>query len=605
MKSPLEFLQPLGRALMLPIAVLPVAALLLRIGQDDLLGQAALAGMSGGLTLLVAHVFAAAGGAIFGNLGLIFAIGVAVGLARENNGAAGLAGVVAYLVATQGIQALIVVPPDVVAAAAADTFKGASDLAVAAWKTKAISKLSIPVGILSGLIGGVFYNRYSTIKLPEYLAFFGGRRFVPIAAGLAGVLLALVFGFGWHWLEAGVDGLTHMVTVSGNLGLFVYGILNRLLIVTGLHHILNNVVWFILGDFHGATGDLNRFAAGDPTAGAFMSGFFPVMMFGLPAACLAMFHTARPERKKAVGGMLTSLALTSFLTGVTEPIEFSFMFLAPVLYAVHAVLTGLSMAVMNLLDIKLGFGFSAGLFDYVLNFNKATHPLWLIPIGAVYFGVYYGLFRFFILKFDLKTPGREPAEELALEVAAPSAGGRGADFLAALGGAGNLTSVDACTTRLRLIVVDQGAVSEPALKGLGARGVVKPSDKALQVVLGPVADQVAGEIRAAMAGGAAVAPLAAKPVAVAAKASALPTAIDDARAEALVAALGGMANVEAVGACSSRLRLVVRDNAAVDETALNALDSRGVVRVGERAVHVVLGPDAERICEAVRCLLPA
>jgi len=605
MKSPLEFLQPLGRALMLPIAVLPVAALLLRIGQPDLLGHEHLALLTHGVTLLVANVFGAAGGAIFGNLGLIFAIGVAVGLARENNGAAGLAGVVAYLVATKGIEALIVVPPDVVAAAAADTFKGASDLAVAAWKTKAISKLSIPVGILSGLIGGVFYNRYSTIKLPEYLAFFGGRRFVPIAAGLAGVLLALVFGFGWHWLEAGVDGLTHMVTVSGNLGLFVYGILNRLLIVTGLHHILNNVVWFILGDFHGATGDLNRFAAGDPSAGAFMSGFFPVMMFGLPAACLAMFHTARPERKKAVGGMLSSLALTSFLTGVTEPIEFSFMFLAPVLYAVHAVLTGLSMALMNILDVKLGFGFSAGLFDYVLNFNKATHPLWLVPIGAVYFGVYYGLFRFFILKFDLKTPGREPVEELAVEPAVASAGGRGADFLVALGGAGNLTTVDACTTRLRLIVIDQGAVSEPALKSLGARGIVRPSDKALQVVLGPVADQVAGEIRAAMIGGGPVAPVAAKPVAIAAKASALPTAIDDSRAEALVSALGGLANVEAVGACSSRLRLVVRDNAAVDEAALAALDSRGVVRVGERSVHVVLGPDAERICEAVRCLLPA
>ena len=601
MKSPLEFLQPLGRALMLPIAVLPVAALLLRIGQGDLLGDPHLALMTHGGTLLVANVFAAAGGAIFGNLGLIFAIGVAVGLARENNGAAGLAGVVAYLVATKGVEALIVVPPDVIAAAAVDTVKGASDLVVAAWKTKAISKLSIPVGILSGLIGGVFYNRYSTIKLPEYLAFFGGRRFVPIAAGLAGVLLALVFGFGWHWLEAGVDGLTHMVTVSGNVGLFVYGILNRLLIVTGLHHILNNVVWFILGDFHGATGDLNRFAAGDPSAGAFMSGFFPVMMFGLPAACLAMFHTARPERRKAVGGMLMSLALTSFLTGVTEPIEFSFMFLAPVLYAVHAVLTGLSMALMNMLDVKLGFGFSAGLFDYVLNFNKATHPLWLIPIGAVYFGVYYGLFRFFIQKFDLKTPGREPAEELAVEAAVPSAGGRGADFVVALGGAGNLVSVDACTTRLRLIVVAQSAVSEPALKALGARGMVKPSDKALQVVLGPIADQVAGEIRAAMG-----APTpAVKPVAVAAKAAALPTAVDDSRAEALVSALGGMANVEAVGACSSRLRLVVRDNAAVDEAALNALDSRGVVRVGERAVHVVLGPDAERICESVRCLLPA
>jgi len=582
-----DALQPLGRALMLPIAVLPVAGLLLRLGQADMLDVA---------------FIAAAGEAIFSNLGLIFAIGVAVGLARENNGAAGLAGAIAFLVTVEGGKALLAIPPEVTAAF---TDPAAQALATAAWKAKELGKLSVPAGILSGLTAGWLYNRYSGIKLPDYLAFFGGRRFVPIAAGLAGVLLALVFGFGWHWLEAGVDGLTHMVTVSGNLGLFVYGILNRLLIVTGLHHILNNVVWFILGDFHGATGDLNRFAAGDPTAGAFMSGFFPVMMFGLPAACLAMFHTARPERKKAVGGMLTSLALTSFLTGVTEPIEFSFMFLAPVLYAVHAVLTGLSMALMNILDIKLGFGFSAGLFDYVLNFNKATHPLWLIPVGAVYFGVYYGLFRFFILKFDLKTPGREPAEELAVEVAAPSAGGRGFDFLAALGGAGNLTSVDACTTRLRLIVVDQSAVSEPALKALGARGIVKPSDKALQVVLGPVADQVAGEIRAAMIGGAPIAPVAAKPVAVATKASALPTAIDDSRAEALVAALGGLANVEAVGACSSRLRLVVRDNAAVDEAALAALDSRGVVRVGERAVHVVLGPDAERICEAVRCLLPA
>jgi PTS system N-acetylglucosamine-specific IIC component len=625
MKSPLEVLQPLGRALMLPIAVLPVAALLLRIGQDDLLGQAHLAAMSGGLTLTIAHVFAAAGGAIFGNLGLIFAIGVAVGLARENNGAAGLAGVVAYLVATKGVEALITVPADVAAAAALDTAKGAADLALAAWKAKAISKLSIPVGILSGLIGGVFYNRYSTIQLPEYLAFFGGRRFVPIAAGLAGVVLALVFGFGWHGLEAGVDGLSHMVSASGNAGLFVFGVLNRLLIVTGLHHILNNVVWFILGDFHGATGDLNRFAAGDPTAGAFMSGFFPVMMFGLPAACLAMFHAARPERKKAVGGMLLSLALTSFLTGVTEPIEFSFMFLAPVLYAVHAVLTGVSMVLMNLLDIKLGFGFSAGLFDYVLNFNKATHPLGLIPVGAVYFGVYYGLFRVFIQRFDLKTPGREPAEDLAgLPVAAPTggqggakAGGRGADFLAALGGAGNLASVDACTTRLRLIVVDQAAVSAPTLKALGARGIVKPSDKALQVVLGPIADQVAGEIRAAIAAGPAAPPLVppvTPPVAASvvvqsvAQAGALPTALDDSRAEALVAglvaALGGSTNVETVGACSSRLRLVVRDDAAVDDAALRALDTRGVVRVGHRALHVLLGPNAERLRDALRSLLP-
>jgi PTS system N-acetylglucosamine-specific IIC component len=593
MKSPLEVLQPLGRALMLPIAVLPVAALLLRIGQTDLLGAPALGAMTGGLSVTIASVFAAAGGAIFSSLGLIFAIGVAVGLARENHGAAGLAGVVAYLVATKGADALIVVPPEVAAAAVA----GAKDLVVAAWKAKEIGKLSIPVGILSGLIAGGLYNRYSNIKLPEYLAFFGGRRFVPIAAGVAGVGLALVFGFGWGFLEAGVDGLSHLVTASGDIGLFVYGALNRLLIVTGLHHILNNVVWFILGDYNGATGDLNRFAAGDPTAGAFMSGFFPVMMFGLPAACLAMLHTARPERRKAVGGMLTSLALTSFLTGVTEPIEFSFMFLAPALYAVHALLTGASMVIMNLLDVKLGFGFSAGLFDYVLNFNKATRPLLLIPVGLVYGALYYGVFRWVIVRFDLKTPGREADDAIAAPVAA-SAGGRGEDFLIALGGATNLASVDACTTRLRLIVTGEGVVDEPRLKALGAMGVVRPSDRALQVVLGPIADQVAGEIRAAMGGAVVVKP---EPVA---SVAAPVVAGDKAQAERLVAALGGARNIETLGSCTSRLRVVVLDPLAIDEAALKSLGARGVARIGERTVHVVLGPHADALAAAIR-LLPA
>ncbi|WP_421736641.1 N-acetylglucosamine-specific PTS transporter subunit IIBC [Caulobacter sp.] len=593
MRSPLEVLQPLGRALMLPIAVLPVAALLLRVGQPDLLGAPALAALTGGLSLTIANVFAAAGGAIFGSLGLIFAIGVAVGLARENHGAAGLAGVVAYLVATKGADALIAVPPEV----AAKAVEGARDLVVAAWKAKEISKLSIPVGILSGLIAGGLYNRYSNIKLPEYLAFFGGRRFVPIAAGVAGVGLALVFGFGWGFLEAGVDGLSHLVTASGDVGLFVYGVLNRLLIVTGLHHILNNVVWFILGDFNGATGDLNRFAAGDPTAGAFMSGFFPVMMFGLPAACLAMLHTARPERRKAVGGMLTSLALTSFLTGVTEPIEFSFMFLAPALYAVHAVLTGASMVIMNLLDVKLGFGFSAGLFDYVLNFNKATRPLMLIPVGLVYGAVYYGVFRWVIVRFDLKTPGREPDEALAAP-AADAPGGRGEDFLIALGGAANLASVDACTTRLRLVVTGQGAIDEPRLKALGARGIVRPSDRALQVVLGPIADQVASEIRDAMGGRQAQVQA---PVSVPTPVVAPPVlAGDTAQAERLVAALGGARNIETLSSCTSRLRLVVLDPSAIDEAALKALGARGLARIGERTIHVVMGPEAERVGEVMR-----
>ena len=579
MKSPFEILQPLGRALMLPIAVLPVAGLLLRFGQQDLLNI---------------PFIAAAGEAIFANLGLLFAIGVAVGLAKENNGAAGLAGVVCFLIATEGAKALLHVPPEALAGLPAD-------LAGPAYKAKALSKLSVPIGILSGVIGGLFYNRFSGFKLPEYLAFFSGRRFVPIISGVAGLVLALLVGFGYDGINGGVDAASRGVVGSGEVGLFVYGLLNRLLIVTGLHHILNNIAWFVIGDYHGATGDLRRFFADDPSAGAFMSGFFPVMMFGLPAACLAMFHTARPERKKAVGGMLASLALTSFLTGVTEPIEFSFMFLAPLLYAVHAVLTGLSMALMNLLDIKLGFTFSAGLFDYVLNFGKATHPLWLLPLGAVYFGLYYGLFRFFILKFDLKTPGREPAEEAAALAAAPatSAGGRGADFAAALGGAANLVSIDACTTRLRLIVADQKAVDEPRLKALGARGIVRPSDKALQVVLGPIADTVAGEIRAAVGAGGSAAPAAVATVPVkAADPKAAPKAAPK-TAKALLPGLGGAANILAVSACSSRLRLELADPGKLDEPALKAAGVRALVRLDGAVVHLVVGPDAEAVCVAL------
>ena len=261
----LSALQPLGRALMLPIAVLPVAGLLLRIGQPDMANIA---------------FIAAAGDAIFHNLGLLFAIGVAVGFAKDGNGAAGLAGVVCFLVASQGAEALMTVPPEALAA-----FPGkAAGLAAAAFKAGAIAKLSVPLGIMSGVIAGGVYNRFGAIKLPEYLAFFGGRRFVPILSGVIGLGLALVVGAGWGWLSAAIDGASRAIVAAGPAGLFVYGLLNRLLIVTGLHHILNNIAWFILGDFHGATGDLNRFFAGDPGAGAFMSGFFPVMMFGLPAA---------------------------------------------------------------------------------------------------------------------------------------------------------------------------------------------------------------------------------------------------------------------------------------------------------------------------------
>lgn len=554
MKLHLEKLQPLGRALMLPIAVLPIAALLLRLGQADMLDL---------------PFVAAAGNAIFSNLGLIFAAGVGVGLARENHGAAALAGVVCYVVVTEGARALLQLPPDILRA---------SDVEQAAWRAKEIAKLSVPAGILSGIAAGVLYNRFWNVKLPDYLAFFGGRRFVPIAAGLAGVVGAAAFGYGFPWFEAGVDTLSQWVVRAGPVGLFLYGVLNRLLLITGLHHILNNIAWFLLGDFNGATGDLKRFFAGDPTAGSFMAGFFPIMMFGLPAACLAMYRNALPERRKAVGGLLLSVALTSLLTGVTEPIEFLFIFLAPLLFAVHAVLTGLSMVVMDMLGVKLGFGFSAGLFDFVLNYGLATRPLLLLPVGFAYFAIYYVSFSWCIRRFDLATPGREPLTETPA-LAPAVTGNRGEQFIAALGGRANLKSVDACTTRLRLELVEPARLDEPALRALGTRGVVRPGGDSVQVVLGPIADQVASEIRAA---------------------SSAPQGSQDGLdlADAIADALRP-AGIRSIGLCGSRLLVEVNDPSRVSAAELGGLGARGWVPVSG-GVQIIVGPEAEAVAATLR-----
>jgi len=584
-------LQKVGGALMLPIAVLPIAGLLLRLGQPDLLDSASVA---------------AAGQAIFSNLGLLFAIGVAVGLARENHGAAGLASVVAYLVATRGAQVLINVPPDALTGLAGH----ARELAAAAYKMQELDKLSVPVGILSGLMSGALYNRFCNITLPSYLSFFGGRRFVPIVSGLGGLALALAFGTQWQHLEHGMDVLSRAVLNAGAIGLFAYGVLNRVLIVTGLHHIINNLAWFLLGDYHGVTGDLNRFFAGDASAGAFMAGFFPVMMFGLPAACLAMYHTALPERRRAVGGLLGSIALTSILTGVTEPIEFTFIFLAPALYAVHALLTGSAFIIMNALGVRLGFGFSAGLFDYLLNFSRATRPLWLLPVGAAYFALYYGLFRLVIVRFDLKTPGRDAGAQVVPAATAHVApGGRAATgeaWVAALGGATNLESVDACTTRLRLRVVSQSAVDAEALRALGSRGMVRPGPAALQVVVGPVADQLAGEIRAAL--NAARRSPVTEPASAVGRASVsspiVPPSLVNSpwkgNSAALLAALGGRDNVQDVQPAGSRLRVAVADLARVDRPGLTAAGARAVAVPVAGVVHVILGPAAAAVASALR-----
>ena len=604
MKGLLASLQRVGGALMLPIAVLPIAGLLLRLGQPDiveLLLRMGLPDLHG-----PAAVMAAAGGAIFDNLGLLFAAGVAVGLARENHGAAGLAAVVAYLVATQGAEVLISVP----GSAVADLAGRAHDLGVAAYKAKELAKLSVPVGILSGLIAGALYNRFFNMTLPSYLSFFGGRRFVPIVSGLAGLGLALVFGMEWQHLEAGMDVLSQSVLHAGAFGLFAYGVLNRVLIVTGLHHIINNIAWFLLGDYHGTTGDLKRFFAGDPAAGAFMAGFFPVMMFGLPAACLAMYHTALPERRRVVGGLLGSIALTSILTGVTEPIEFTFIFLAPALYAVHAVLTGTAFIIMNALHVHLGFTFSAGLIDYLLNLNRATRPLLLLPVGALYFALYYFLFRFVIVRFDLRTPGRDPSESAPVS-AAPAPGQRAVDYLAALGGAANIVALDACATRLRLRVATQAAVDAAALKRLGAAGLVRPGPDALQVVVGPVADQLAGEMRAVLrtagtaAGAGAPAAAGGSPGVPAQPDSRPATAGADLELDAarLLAALGGRANVRAVEAVAGRLRVTMSDTLRIDARAIRELGLRGVALPAPGVAHVLTGPGAPQAAAAIEHLL--
>jgi PTS system N-acetylglucosamine-specific IIC component len=543
--------QQLGRALMLPIAVLPIAGLLLRVGQPDLLNWAAMA---------------AAGDAIFSNLGLLFAVGVGVGLARENHGAAGLAALVGFLVTTRAVETILHAAPG------------------------SLAKLSIPVGLLSGVIAGVAYNRFSNITLPSYLSFFGGRRFVPIVSGLAGLVLAAVVGYAWPFLERGMDATSQAILGAGSIGLFAYGVLNRILIVTGLHHILNNFAWFIVGDYHGATGDLKRFFAGDPTAGAFMSGFFPVMMFGLPGACLAMYHTARPERRAGVAGLLLSLALTSFLTGVTEPVEFTFMFLAPVLYALHAIATGLAMVVMNLFGVRLGFSFSAGLFDYVLNFSRAQRPLLLLPIGAAYFGLYYAVFRVCIVRLNLATPGRDIDDSAASPIVPLTAAARAKSFVTALGGAGNLQEVAACTTRLRLVLVDNKAIDEAALKRLGARGLLRSSTQGLQVVLGLIADQVAGEMRETLRAGPGSQ---AKPAAVVPDAS------------KILAALGGRGNVRGVDAFAGRLLVRTDRPEIVDERALTALGIRGIARTTGAPLQLLVAGSAAEWLEPLRRMLAA
>jgi PTS system N-acetylglucosamine-specific IIC component len=371
------YLQRIGRSLMLPVAVLPAAALLLRFGQSDMLNWGWMA---------------AAGNAIFSNLPLLFAVGVAVGFTADV-GTAGVAGAVGYWVVTQ-VQASV---------------------AVSLYGKDADTNMGVLAGILVGLIAASLYERFHAVKLPEWLAFFGGKRFVPIVTSFAALVLGVVLGLVWKWPGAWLTALATWTVGQGAFGAAIHAFLNRLLIPLGMHHFLNSVVWFQFGDL------TNFFSSKGAQGGQFMTGFFPIMMFGLPAAALAMYVTAKDKNKKIIGGIMLSAALTSFLTGITEPIEFAFMFVAPVLYLVHAFLTAVSAYVCIALGIRDGFGFSAGLIDYVINFKIATQPILLLVVGVIFGVIYFFVFYWLIKALNIPTPGREPEVEEEEVVTQPAA----------------------------------------------------------------------------------------------------------------------------------------------------------------------------------------
>ena len=461
----MKYFQRLGKSLMLPVAALPVASILMGIGYwIDPSGW--------GANNIVSAFLIKAGGALIDNMGILFAIGVGVGMSDDNDGTSGLAGLVSWLIITT-----------LLSPGAVSMFKGIDVSEVPA----AFSKIQTQfIGILSGIIGASCYNRFKNTKLPDALGFFSGKRSVAIVTAGASIVASLILFFIWPLVYGGLVSFGKAIVSTGAVGAGIYSFLNRLLIPTGLHHALNSVFWFDvagindIGRFWGEGGVLGE-------TGMYMTGFFPVMMFGLPAAALAMYHTAKDNKKKAVYGLLLAAALSSFFTGVTEPLEFAFMFLAPGLYVIHAVLTGISAVVTTLLPVRSGFNFSAGFVDWFLSFQapNALNPLLLIPIGLAFAVIYYVVFRFVIVKFDLKTPGREDEEEVENNtVVSSDMDALAVEYIKALGGDENIVSIDNCVTRLRLGVKDNSIIKDKDLTRLGARGVIRPGKGNIQVIIG-------------------------------------------------------------------------------------------------------------------------
>lgn len=476
----MTYLQRLGRSLMLPVAVLPAAAILMGIGYW-------LDPSGWGEGNAAAAFLIKSGSSIIDNIPILFAVGVALGLAKERDGSAALSGLVAYLVvttllSTESVAMLQGVEADNVNAAFGNIGNAF-------------------VGILSGIIASLMYNRFSHVQLPDALAFFSGKRLVPIMTSVSMLVMSVILFFIWPVIYSGLVSFGTAISNLGYIGAGLYGFFNRLLIPTGLHHALNSVFWFDVAGIN----DIGNFWSGEGTKGVtgmYQAGFFPIMMFGLPAAGLAMYHTAKTKRKKQVASLMLAAGFAAFFTGVTEPLEFSFMFLAPALYVVHAVLTGLSLAIASFFQWTAGFGFSAGFIDFFLSSKLplANQPYMLILQGFVFGVIYYAVFRFLIVKFNIKTPGREEdAKESTLQQTVeneeePTAA-IAAQIYEALGGDANVTSVDNCITRLRVEVKDMDAVDKDKIEATGVPGVHVVGKHSIQVIVGTSVQFVADEIK--------------------------------------------------------------------------------------------------------------
>ena len=571
------FLQKIGKALMLPVAILPAAGILLGVG-------------SAGFAIfpeIVNEVMKAAGGAVFGNLALLFAIGVALGLSK-NDGVSALSAAVGYavLVATLGVMAKV----------------------LGMETTKVMGIDSIETGVFGGIIvGGLasfLFNKYYRISLPAYLGFFAGKRFVPIATSFAAIALGVALSFIWPPIQSGIDAFSNYAS-HGNtaVAVTVYGFVERMLLPFGLHHIWNVPFFFELGSYTTPDGEvvhgvINRFFAGDYQAGILGGGFI-FKMFGLPAAALAIYHTAKPENRVKVGGIMMSGALTAFLTGITEPLEFAFMFLAPLLYLFHAVLVSLAFLTTYLLGARMGYSFSHGLIDYLLFYAIDIKPWIILILGPLFAAVYYTVFRFAILIFNLKTPGRE--DETMNEASSNvSADAMTKELVLAFGGRSNIVSLDACITRLRIEVKDMNKTNPAKLKALGAAGVVTIGN-GLQAIFGTRSENLMTDMKDYMEHAGDEAELSDQDMVskVTFEEQKISPKLRDPNAPEKVAewitGLGGSANIKTVDSCAqTRIRLKLQSLEAIDEELLKTKGVSAVVRLDKNLIHLLVGLNADQ-----------